>query len=100
MNNYFCQSFATICEGLGPVANFCRSTRRIWTQPYIKGEQPSPAFRFLLAAVEGFFKMDIQKMKMNFCQEEAQHDAVFEELLYLAAATAIVHLKRKKEHEE
>ena len=44
--------------------------------------------------------MDIQNTEINFCQEEAQRDAVLEELLCLAAATAIVQLKRKKEHEE
>ena len=36
--------------------------------------------------------MDIQNVEMNFCQEEAQRDAVLEELLYPAAATAVVQL--------
>ena len=44
--------------------------------------------------------MDIQNMETNFCQEDAQRNAVLEELLCLAAATAIMQLKPKKEHEE
>ena len=47
--------------------------------------------------------MDIQTMEMNFCQElEAQRDAVLEELLCLAPATATVscNLSERKNMKE